>query len=155
MHAIRYENKSTTQNAGALIELLKDPKCTEVRLYSTASTPTPEYSQNDGNENNLPLLVATAKYEIPSVGPIYILFDGLFLTAARRPRYLEVRDVLDVVTEVGRTTFCTVPVPFTSELPPHQAVETLLAAGHVEPLTDATRKAFFALLSMIPEESYP
>lgn len=53
------------------------------------------------NRINQPLVAAISKYVIPGITDAYVLFDGLFLTAARRPRFLEVQDLMDGAEKSG------------------------------------------------------
>ncbi|WP_304350857.1 hypothetical protein [Comamonas testosteroni] len=151
----RYRNSSTSANVTALINLLGDPSCKEVMLFATPSTPTADFSESDGPENNLPLVAAVAKYAISGITDVYVLFDGLFLTAARRPRFLEVQDLMDVAQDSDKATFFAGWVPFTSAREPSAAVESLLALGPRTPFTKATRAQYFALLCDISEAKYP
>lgn len=155
MIATRHQNTSTNLNAQTLIGLLNDPNCVEVRLFASPWKVTAEFSQRDGTDNNLPLVAALATYKIPGVSDVHVVFDGLFLTTARRPRFLEVRDVLDAAQACGKASYCATPVPFTSALSPEKAVELLTQQGPVQPFTEDTRKDYFKLLSHFSEETYP
>ncbi|PIF89723.1 hypothetical protein CLU86_0600 [Acidovorax sp. 62] len=155
MLATRYQNGNTSRNESTLLGLINDPACSAVTLFCSPGTPTADFSQTDGSENNLPLLAALAKYSIPGIDDVYIVFDGMFLTAARRPRYLEVRQILDTSEKSGKVSFATKPVPFTSALSPAEAVQTLLNAQPTVQLLGSTRAQYFALLCSIPEAQYP
>jgi hypothetical protein len=151
----RFRNSSTSANVSALINLLHDPSCKEVILFATPSTPTDDFSESDGPENNLPLVAAVAKYAIPGITDVYVLFDGLFLTAARRPRFLEVQDLMDEAEKSDKAVFYSGKAPFTSARDPADAVTELLGLGTTTPFSTATRAQFFALLCSIPEAKYP
>ncbi len=155
MLVTRYKNSSTTQNLSALVALLQDSNCVEVRLFATGSSPAHDFSESDGPENNLPLVAALAKYVIPGITDVYVLFDGLFLTAARRPRFGEVQNLMDVAQASGKASFFPGTVPFTSSLEPAAAVGTLLGLGAATPFSQATRAQYFGLLCSIPETHYP
>lgn len=139
----------------ALINLLKDPSCKEVILFATPEAPTADFSELDGQESNLPLVAAVAKYAIPGITNVYVLFDGAFLTAARRPRFLEVRDLMDEAEKSGKAVFSPGKALFTSAREPVAAVTALLGLGSTTPFTSATRAQYFALLCDIPEANYP
>lgn len=151
----RFNNSSTSENATALINLLKDPSCKEVVLFATPVVPTADFSESDGPENNLPLVAAVAKYSIPGITDVYVLFDGLFLTAARRPRFQEVQYLMDEAENSGKTVFYPGRALFTSAREPVAAVTELLRLGPTTPFTKATRLQFFALLCNTAEANYP
>lgn len=152
MQATRYQNTSTTANLTALAGLIQDRACEEVRLFASPSTVTPEFSKADGPETNLPLVVALAKYKIPGITDVYVLFDGLFLTASRSPRVGEVRRLLDLALASRKAYVSSVNAPFTSKLEAIDAVKLLLNLGPCVPLTTSSRKMYFAQLSKISEE---
>lgn len=155
MLATRYHNGNTGTNESILIGIINDPACSAVTLFCSPSVPTAEFSEADGTENNLPLVAALAKYSIPRIDDLYIVFDGLFLTASRRPRFLEVTRLLDAAEVSGKVSFAPNPVPFTSALSPAEAVETLLIEQSTVKLEPSTRAQYFALLCSIPEAQYP
>ena len=156
MLATRYRNSSTTDNLSSLVRLLNDPNCVEIRLFATGSAGSNGYSEeSDGPETNPPLVSAIAKYTIPEISDVYVLFDGLFLTAARRPRFLEVQQLMDASETSGKASFYPAAVPFTSAAKPDAAVTTLLGLGPLTPFNAATRAKYFSLLSNIPEAQYP
>lgn len=155
MFAIRYRNSSTTDNLASLVKLLNDPNCVEIRLFATGSAGSVGYSDSDGPDTNPPLVSAIAKYVIPGISDVYVLFDGSFLTAARRPRFLEVQELMDAAQSSGKTSFVPAAVPFTSATEPVAAVATLLNLGPLTSFDQATRAEYFSLLSNIPEAQYP
>lgn len=154
MHVIRFNNQSTGMNAEALISMLKDAKCEEVCLYATESKTSANPEAIECNSENLPLMAAIATYKIPCVGEIIVLFDGVFLTAARWPRYTEVRAVLDEAQQSKKTKFCTKPVSFTSALDPYKAVQSLKDHGCLIDFSAKTRPQFFSMLSNLTEAQY-
>lgn len=155
MLATRYKNGNTSDNVTTLIGLINDPNSSAIILFGSPSSPTREFTRTDGPETNLPLVAALAKYSIPRIDNLYVVFDGLFLTAARRPRYLEVRQLLDVAEKSNKVTFATTSVPFTSELSPSAAAEILLSHQPTVQLSPASRSKYFSLLCSIPEAQYP
>ena len=155
MLATRYRNGNTSANEVTLVGLINDPACSKVILFGSPSAPTPDFSETDGLENNLPLMAALAKYSIPGIDDLYVVFDGMFLTAARQPRYLEVRQVLDVAENSGKVFFATKSVPFTSALSPSKAAKLLLSHVPTVPLAPSSRAQYFSLLCGIPEAQYP
>ncbi len=154
MLATRYENNVTDTNAATLKGLIDDPSCLEVVLYSSHRVKTKEFNDFDGPETNLPLVSALAKYSIPGINDIYVVFDGIFLTAARRPRYLEVKELLDVAVHSEKVSFFEDNIQFTSALDPVSAANTMLNFKPTRLLSSATRAQYFSLLSHISEEQY-
>lgn len=154
MLVTRYTNTSTTHNLSSLVRLMNDPNCVEIRLFATGPAGAVGYSESDGPETNPPLVSATARYVIPGISDVYVLFDGLFMTAARRPRFLEVKQLMDTAEASGKVSFFPAAVPFTSATEPNTAVATLLGLGPLTPFNQATRAEYFSLLCCIPEEQY-
>lgn len=147
----RYSNASTTDNLRAVLKLVQDANCAKIHLFASPTTLTAEHADSDGPETNFPLVAALATYRIPGITQVYVLFDGLFLTAARRPRLLEVQALLDAAQASGKAAFAPTAVPFTSSMAPDVAVKTLLAQESMVELTPQSRSQYFALLSSIPE----
>jgi hypothetical protein len=148
LKVFRYENKDSGTNENTIISLIKDANTKRICFFASSTI-------SDESNSNLPLMVALAEYVIPCIGSIHVVFDGNFLTAARRPRYLEVKRVLDKAEMSGKAFFCIDRVPFTSNSSPEVATEQLLSSQRLELLTADTRKHYFALLSNIAEENYP
>lgn len=150
MVSLRYATKSTSDNVWALCDLIRDKKCDEIILFASEKN---NFDDDEGEyDNNLPLVVALAKYIIPHVDSVFVVFDGPFLTAARYPRYLEVRDLLDVAVASDKIFYSERRAPLTSEMTPDQAVSTLIELGPIKPLTANSRADYFALLSNFTEE---
>lgn len=147
--AVRYIESNTTNNCYNLIDYFKLPECIQIILFATSHEPINGFSRNDGPETNLPLMGALAIVELAQT-TAYVIFDGLFLTAQRRPRYLEVREVLDTAINSNKAYFITQAAPFTSSWNPIDAVSQLkyLPTQH---LTPESRGTFFSLLSDYPE----
>jgi hypothetical protein len=148
---IRWKASNTGDNARALVAAINDPTIVRVTLFATLITPESTFSfETDGPETNLPLLAALSESRTGDV----IVYDGRFLTAARRPRYLEVRAVLDAAASSGKVEFCASRVPFTSGLDPDDAARTLRCAEPGKLFTTTSRREFFALLSALSEREY-
>lgn len=154
MTSLRFESRSTTHNLSGIIDLLNDVKTERVIFFASETLPTGNFSQSDGPETNLPLVAALLEIRIPGVTPLNIVFDGLFLTAARQPRYFEVRSLLDAAINSGKAFFSQQRVPFTSSLGPEEASDVFLKSGPVVPLSTSSRSAYFSLLSSLSEESF-
>lgn len=150
--AVRGSHGNTTENCINLIEYIKRPECIQVLLFATHNKPTPGFSREDGPETNLPLMGAILLVELEDFNA-YVIFDGLFLTAQRYPRYKEVKEVLDAAVISDKAYFINIPVPFTSTWGPVGAVDQLLPLPRQE-LTPDSRKNFFKLLCNISEEKY-
>ena len=151
---IRQRGGDTGSNLRALVKVINDPACKEVRLFASPTAATAAYSSSkDGPETNLPLVAACCRYSVADIAEVYILFDGLFLTAARHPRGLEVRELLDCAQVSGKAQFGTTRADFTATLDAETAVRVLLEVPAVA-LTPASRSRYFGLLSSVPEASY-
>lgn len=151
--ALRYKCGNTGENSLNLFNYLQLAECSDVILFSTFKEIDETYSQDDGPETNLPLLGAVAKINLLGVGDIFILFDGLFLTAQRKPRYNEVKMILDEAEKSQKTSFIQLAVPFTSRLQADEAVK-LLWKFPKQVLNADSRSTFFRLLSSVSERQY-
>lgn len=155
--ATRHNDRgNTTDNLQNLLDVLADPKTARVVLFATAEAPEGLYDhRTDGPETNLPLVAALAEIRVPGITPLHVVFDGLFLTAQRKPRYDEVRALLDTAVVSNKAFFAAERAPFTSTYPPGDAAQVLLdAAGTAVQLTAATRARYFAMLGTVSESSY-
>lgn len=153
MMAIRYEVfHSTHQNLLAILNLIDDPKINRVILFATATQPNENFSESDGPDSNLPLMAVLAECKLKGFSPIHLILDGLFLTAARPPRYSEVRKLLDAAAKSQKVFFAKERAPFTSALSPDDAARELLTLDPFISLTAETRADYFALLSLFTEE---
>lgn len=154
MAAVRSHHFTTSDNLASVLELIRDSRTVQVILFASPETPTLDMSDRDGPATNLPLVAALAEYKLPGVSdPLYVVFDGLFLTAARDSRYFEVRDLLDVAIASGKAFVAMRRAPFTSRLTPDEAAEILWQIGPVSPLTGETRATYFRLLSGVSERA--
>ena len=144
--SFRFELGNTTQNKDALIEKIKDPNTVKVTLFATKR----EVLANTF-ETNLPLVVALVE-----TNTNYLLFDGLFLTAARNPRFYEVRSVLDEAIRTTKVNYCSKPVEYTRDLNEDLVVKYLINESNNSSylLTVDSRKSYFAILSDITEDKF-
>lgn len=153
--ALRYANGNTGINRDTLISFIRDPNIEKVILFASSSDTSAGYNlHTDGPETNLPLLSALALGKIGGAIPIAVIFDGNFLNAARKPRYLEVRDVLDVAIENPKVFYSNRQACFTSSMPPDDALNALQKIGQSIQLSAANRKTFFSLLCNVTEKEY-
>ncbi|MGU7843795.1 hypothetical protein ACV22V_30560 [Burkholderia sp. AW33-5] len=150
MSVTRWQPENTGKNTQALLGAIADPNIALVTLFASPTKPDANFAHSDGPDSNLPLLVALTE----TVDGNLCVYDGLFLTAARRPRYLEVREVLDAAEQSAKVHFAGTRAPFTSALPPVQAAEKLCAIAAPTRLTSATRADFFRLLSNLTEAQH-
>lgn len=154
MVAIRHPSESTLENLLALVGLINNPCSKKVVLFASPDSKAPEMSPSDGPENNLPLLAAFVEYEIPKIDSVVVIFDGLFLTAARYPRYDEVRELLDLAQKSDKVFFSETRAPFTSSLSAEDAAKTLQSLLPIKRLTPETRADYFSLLHTWTEARY-
>ncbi|MFI8480154.1 hypothetical protein ACIGCM_06245 [Pseudomonas sp. NPDC078700] len=148
MVALRYSNSSTSDNVRVLLDIIRDPKCDRVTLFGTVrEVPAP-----GEQDPNMPLVAATVVYSIPGIDQIQVVFDGEFLTAVRYPRYLEVRDLLDVAVAAGNVYFSGERAPLTKALSPEHAAMVLGDLGDLKLLDAGSRASYFSLLSGLTEQ---
>lgn len=150
MAVTRWQPENTGKNTQALLAAIADPNVARVTLFASPTKPDADFTHSDGPESNLPLLAALTE----TVDGNLCVYDGLFLTAARRPRYLEVREVLDAAELSAKVFFAGTRAPFTSGMSPAAAVEKLRAVAAPMRLTSTTRGDFFRLLSNLTEAQH-
>lgn len=155
MTAIRYQNQSTSQNVHALIEIIENPATTSVVLFASPKEPDASYTQTeDGPDTNMPLVSALVTFMLPGFDPIQLVYDGIFLTAARRPRFLEVVELMDAAQASTKVQFSSQRLQFTAGLDPVDAANVMAAAQALVPFSATTRAQYFALLSTLTEANY-
>lgn len=147
MTVTRSHPRNTSQNLDITIALLGNPDCTQLRLFASPTTDT-----GAGRSTNLPILTALAIMDAPG-GLQYVIHDGMFLTAARYPRYREVKFLLDRAEDHTKVWVGIERAPFTDDMAPADAASALMAIP-VQNLTAATRKSFFGLLCSLTEAEY-
>ncbi|MCK9985383.1 MAG: hypothetical protein AzoDbin1_01855 [Azoarcus sp.] len=153
----RYEDSTATnRNLGTILDVLGDHKTNRVTLFASPETEGGLYDHlTGGPTTNLPLVAALAEIRVTGAKPVHVVFDGLFLTAQRKPRYDEVKALLDAAVASGKAFVATERAPFTSSLSPDDAAQALLnVAATVVPLTEVTRPSYFALLANLSEAEY-
>ncbi|MCW2240701.1 hypothetical protein [Azospirillum canadense] len=150
MIVTRHDNTSTTANLASLLTAAVDRNVASVRLFASPTAMTPDASPADGPATNFPLLAAMVTFANGDV----TVFDGLFLTAQRRARYAEVRDLLDALQDTGKASFADERAPFTAARSPEAACRTLFSLGPVQALTSASRAQYFTYLSTLPEAAF-
>lgn len=147
--ATRKTHSDTVSNQKALLDVLANNTYRQVILF--ASPNVGGSLLNDGPDINWPLmaaLVETAQGELE-------VYDGVFLTAARYPRYQEVKSVLDAAETAsnGNVMYATAPLPFTSSKSADDAASDMRSAK-TDIFNKSTRAKFFKLLSRLTEEQY-
>jgi len=146
----RWQPENTGRNTQALLAAIVDPGIARVTLFASPTKPDADFADSDGPDSNLPLLAAL----VETISGDLCVYDGLFLTAARRPRYLEVREVLDAAELSDKVYFAGTRAPFTSSRSPAEAAETLHAIAAPLRLTSTTRASFFRLICNVTEAQY-
>lgn len=160
---LRYRNDTTAKNLNAILDVLKSPATRSVTLYATqADLPlvrpdpdvrnipyqTPALPGPDiiEHQDDLPFLAALATVTVPAIGEVEILFDGFFLTCARRSRCNEIETLLDAAIKNQNVSWGIAPVEFTSSLIADQAVSRLRHIDTVA-LNAENRSGFLALMA--------
>jgi len=151
-HALRYSKQSsnTGDKLNSILSTIGDPNVEQVILFATPVEPSLGYSESDGAETNLPEVAALAIGTFAGA-KVAAIFDGAFLCAARIPRYLEVRVLLDAAVSSGKVYFAKHRAPFTSKENDADALAILLNLGPFEQLTTSSRSRYFSLISNMTE----
>ena len=145
---IRANHQSTYKNLDSLLEYLTYNNVTRIILFATNTKPDDFSMPEDGSDANFPLLWALVELELAGTNPIYIVFDGPFLTATRQPRMSEVKALLDAVINNENVYFSKERIRFLSALPPEEAVEEFLKLSpYFTPLNAASMSDFKSMLS--------
>lgn len=158
MITTRYKTDNTSNNLAAIVSLINDPECQRVFLFASPTNCIEGDNNNSSApDTNLPLVVALAEFKIHGIDKIRIVFDGTFLTAARSPRYYEVRQLLDIAQASNKVFYGQERAPFTADMDPTKAADELskIAAKGIQQLTATTRTGYFSLLSSVPEKNQP
>lgn len=154
MKATRSKSISTGDECDRLLALINDENYSEIRLFASPTNQDhSSYSHKDGPDTNFPLVAAWAKCSDPQNGQEYVLFDGLFLTAARAHRYLDVKRLLDAAEQSNKVTYATARAPFTSSLDPIDAIDTLNVLSYTQ-FTPLSRAAYFSMVSNLTEQEF-
>lgn len=140
---------ATNQNADFLVKAIQSDSVVKVVLCASTLASDRHESYNpasDGPETNLPLLAAVAVFNhLPVIGDLFIVFDGLFLIAARQARQSEVDWMLGEAVKSEKVYFSSNRKPFTSKYPAKQAVREILA-GEMQKLAVESRPILENLL---------
>lgn len=149
VNAIRFKNGNTSENEEAIVRLITHPDLKCLKLFAAKHPPS------SGTSNclatNLPSLAALAEMKIQGFPSVFWVFDGTFLTAVRRTRYLEVQQVLDAACKSNKAWYCADDIELTDPLTPEDAA-VYLDGLPTHQLDDTTRPRFFSLLSSLSEE---
>ncbi|WP_382323296.1 hypothetical protein ACFJGX_26100 [Hydrogenophaga sp. UC242_50] len=142
-------NGNTTQACAEVIALLKDAKFSHA-VFSTSPTENDgTASPNDGPDTNWPYFSAVIR-----VGDKVHVFDSTLLSAARYPRGLEVREILNVAQSTGSVYFTQGVAGFTAGLSPEIAARCFTGV-QLTPLTQETRSDFWLKVARgIPEHEF-
>lgn len=148
--AIRVESSSTYNNLYNYNKLNDLGLSKKIYLYATYEKYLDQKDEiKNGPSVNLPLVVAVCEVEFDGIGIIHFLFDGLFLHTQRRPRLLEVLELLNSSKKYD-VQFGIKRVPFTKRLKPLFAVNLLLQEK-MKKMTNETKVEYLSLLNTIPE----
>jgi hypothetical protein len=150
--ALRYSKQSsnTGEKLNCILSTISDANVEQVILFATPGNPTSDYNDSDGAETNLPEVAALAVGTFAGA-KVAAVFDGAFLCAARIPRYLEVKALLDAAIASDKVYFAKHRAPFTSKKADVDALTILLNLGPFEKLTTTSRSQYFSLLSNMTE----
>lgn len=150
--ALRYSTRSanTSDKLKCILSTIADAHVEQVILFATPRETTSEYSTLDAAEANLPEVAALA-FGTFAGAEVAVVFDGAFLSAARYPRYSEVRLLLDAAVASDKVFFTERRAPFTSQKTNIDALATLHSLGAFEKLTTTSRSRYFSLLSNVTE----
>ncbi len=150
--ALRYSTRSanTGDKLACLLSTIADSNVEQVMLFATPREATSDYSNSDAAEANLPEVAALAIGTFAGA-KVAVVFDGAFLSAARYPRYSEVRELLDAAVASEKVYFTERRAPFTSQKNNIDALATLHSLGPFEKLTTTSRSRYFSLLSNVSE----
>lgn len=150
-----YERDNTSRYLSSYLGLLNSDSVKRVTLFATER----EFgnyvdSNHDYSPSTLPVVVALAEVSQPSLPTLYVVFDGMFLTAMLTSRYSEVRQMLDASIASGKVYFSADRVPFTAAMEPEDAAALLSNVSNPVLLNEESRPSYFSLLTIVPESEY-
>jgi len=151
----RFKIGTTNDNSRRFIELMKDGNTKRVILFATPISVPDDSSDSDlgdiGPVSNLPLMSACVEYWHPGEGNVGMVVDGLFLTAARMPRYGEVCAVLDEAEKLDKIYYSPERCGFTVCESVEDAFNEMQTYSLL-PFTQESRAEYIALLGIQCEE---
>lgn len=151
MIATRYDGHTTGHAVDALLNYLSDPACKRVTFFAGPQSGQASDAEKQGlGEQNMPLLAATAEYQIPHAGSVIVVLDGDLLTAARAHRAREISHVLDAAMGGGKAFVCMERAASTHKLESSEAAAVYAQLPRL-PLDGISRVKFFSLLSNLTE----
>lgn len=151
MIAMRYDGHTTVHAVDALMHYLSDPACERVTFFAGPQSRQASDAEKAGlSEQNMPLLAATAEYQIPHASSVVVVLDGDLLTAARGNRAREISGVLDAAMGSGKAFVCLERAASTHRLDSSDAA-AVYAQLPRQPLDGVSRVKFFSLLSTFTE----
>jgi hypothetical protein len=150
--ALRYAKQSgnTSEKLECILSTINDANIKQVILFATPIAPTSDHSDSDGLATNLPEVAALAIGTFAGA-ELTAVFDGTFLSAARYPRYSEVKTLLDVAVTSGKAYFSTTRAPFTSNKSAVDAATAFQSLAPYVKLTATSRSQYFDMLSNLTE----
>lgn len=123
---IRSNYQPTHENLDTIIQYLNYNNVKRIIFFATNYEIDSSYGKEDGPDSNFPLLWALAEFKILGIDSLYIIFDGIFLTAVRQARMNEIKILFDEAVQHNNVFFSTRRVRFTSSLPADEAKNEFL-----------------------------
>ena len=147
----RAKGASTDAISREISSFLKDERTERVLFFATPTEPSQDFTEAGGMATNLPGLVVLCEGRILGPVTMQVIYDQPNgLSAGRGPRLGEVKDLLKHAIQSEKGFFADTRAPFTSHLPPDEAIDMLLKLA-VEPLTLESRERFQGLLQPLAE----
>jgi len=145
MHVIRYGTHNTSDTVSAILRLIEDPLCAEIRFFATQPVEADVAS---------PYMRVLARYRIsPIESDFYVLMDEICLTAYASHRYSEIKLIMDAAEEKAHIYWSEFPVPMTGDLSPAVAIAEFLSKP-VNSFTQKNRALFFRHISPFSEAEF-
>ncbi|AGN82314.1 MULTISPECIES: hypothetical protein [Pseudomonas] len=146
MEINRKTSSDTDTNLKALLDVFAQNNFQTVIFFAS---PTVGGSDHDGPDTNWPLMAAL----VQTLQGNYDIYDGLFLTAKRYPRYMEVKSLLDAAVAVsnGSVHYAPAPLPFTAGKTEEDALAMMLSV-QTKVFDQDSRADYFRLLSRVTEK---
>lgn len=147
--AFRQESKGTGDNRDAMLNAINSSDCIKFTLFATLRED--RIGCNSVERSNLPILMAIAEYDDK-----FLVFDSAYLTAAREPRYYEVKAILDSADKSNKVQFCNMPVEYTGCIDVDISARYLLKEAELYAYyySSSSRENFFSMLSNVPESQF-
>lgn len=122
---LRYKPSSFEINKAFAMHHISQSYCTEVKFFVSPKAPTHGFSHLDGPVQALPLITMVLKINLEGLGEFSIICDGPFLSAVGKENLSIFKELVIYAMQHTNVKYSEIPVPFTSQFIPDDALNLL------------------------------